>query len=88
LAGSEAVPGSALADSDWPCRVLLIGDLVAPRGSWVLVVDLVEREVDHEAVGRGAMPVVLVGLEEHAVAGTQDFDGPPRRWQRPMPSVT
>jgi hypothetical protein len=28
------------------------------------VVHLVEREVDHEAVGRGAVPVVVVRLED------------------------
>ena len=28
----------------------------------------------HEAVGRGAVPVVLAGLEEHAVAGADLLD--------------
>jgi hypothetical protein len=32
--------------------------------------------VDHEAVGRGAVPVVLARFEEDAVAGTDDLDGP------------
>jgi hypothetical protein len=30
--------------------------------------------VCHEAVGRGAVPVVFAGLEEHAVAGADDLD--------------
>src|SRR3954451_10134815 len=55
--------------------VLVVGDLVAPVGGDVVVVDLVEGEVDHEAVGRGAVPVVLVGLEEDTVAGADDLDG-------------
>src|SRR5215207_6328712 len=55
-------------------RVLLFGDLVTPAGGRVVVVDLVEGEVDHEAVRCGAMPVVLVGLEEDAVAGADELD--------------
>ena len=34
------------------------------------------------------MPVLLAGLEEDAVARTDDLDDPPRRWQSPTPSVT
>jgi hypothetical protein len=30
--------------------------------------------VGHEAIGRGAVPVVLAGLEEDAVAGADDLD--------------
>jgi hypothetical protein len=33
-----------------------------------------QRDVDHKAVRCGAMPVVLAGLEEHAVAGAYFFD--------------
>jgi hypothetical protein len=36
---------------------------------------LLHGEVDHEAVGGGAVPVVLVGLEEHMVAGADDIGG-------------
>jgi hypothetical protein len=32
-------------------------------------------DVGHEAVWRGAVPVVLAGLEEHTVAGSDDLDG-------------
>src|SRR4051812_30123923 len=31
--------------------------------------------MDHEAVGSGAVPVLLVGLEQDAVAGADDLDG-------------
>ena len=55
--------------------VLVVGDLVAPVRRDVLVVDLVEGYVDHEAVRYGAVPVVLVWLEEDAVAGADDLDG-------------
>src|SRR3954464_4148761 len=41
----------------------------------VLVVGLVDGEVDHEPVGCGAVPVFLVGFEQDAVAGADDFDG-------------
>jgi hypothetical protein len=53
-----------------------------------VVADLEHRDVSHEAVRRGAVPVLLVRLEEDAVAGRIDSTGPPRRWQRPAPSVT
>src|SRR5438874_10108822 len=47
--------------------VLLVSDVVAP-GDWAArVVDLLHGEVGHEAVRRGAVPVVLAGLEEDAV---------------------
>src|SRR4051794_19334557 len=42
----------------------------------VLVVGFVDGEVDHEAVACGAVPVFLVGFEQDAVAGVDDFDGP------------
>src|SRR5512132_332225 len=71
-AAATAASGSMLARGRG--GVLLVGDLVAPVGGDVVVVDLVEREMDHEAVGGGAVPVVLVGLEEDAVAGTDDLD--------------
>jgi len=38
-----------------------------PRDRVALVIHLVRRDMDHEAVWRRAMPVVLAGLEEHAV---------------------
>ena len=39
-----------------------------------MVVDLLDRQVGHEAVRGGAVPVILAGLEEDAVAGADDLD--------------
>ena len=39
-----------------------------------LVVDLEHREVRHEAVWRGAVPVLLARLEEDPVAGPDQLD--------------
>jgi hypothetical protein len=44
--------------------------------------------VDHEAVRRGAVPVVLSGLEEHAVAGPDGLDRAALALAEPTPSVT
>src|SRR5947209_18535777 len=54
--------------------VLLVGDVGAPRRAGALIVDLEQREVRHEARPRGAVPVVLARLEEHAVAGADHLD--------------
>src|SRR3954464_388628 len=52
------------------CRgVLLIRHVLAPGDGAAGLVVLLHCEMSHEAVGRGAMPVVLAGLEEHAVTG-------------------
>src|SRR3954447_24851961 len=68
--GHAVFGGSALGRS----VVLLVGHGVAPGRGVAFVVDLLHREVGHEAVGRGAVPVLLAGLEEHAVARTDDLD--------------
>ena len=49
--------------------VLLVGDRLQPLHDIVVVVALVDREMDHQTRRRGTVPVVLVGFEEHAVAG-------------------
>src|SRR3954452_23173554 len=49
--------------------------MLAPRDRAAGLVDLLDGDVGHEAVRGGAVPVVLTGLEEHAVAGTDDLDG-------------
>ena|SRR5215211_2085647 len=54
--------------------VLLVGDVVTPGRGVGFVVDVLHREVGHEAVRRSAMPVLLTGLEEHAVTGADDLD--------------
>ena len=40
------------------------------------VVDLDHRKVGHEAVWGGAVPVVLAGIEEDPVTGSDDLDRP------------
>src|SRR4051794_14160685 len=54
--------------------VLVVGDVLAPGDRTTGLVVLLHRDVDHEAVGRGAVPVVLAGLEEDAVAGADLLD--------------
>ena len=55
-------------------RVLLVADVVAPGRGVAFVVDLEHRDVRHEPVRGGAVPVVLAGLEEDAVAGPDHLD--------------
>ena len=62
--------------------------MLAPGDRAAGLVVLLHGDVDHEAVRRGAVPVVLAGLEEDAVAGADLSIGPPSRWQSPTPSVT
>src|SRR5262245_40413955 len=54
--------------------VLLVGDVVEPGDAVALVVDLDQRQVGHEPRRRGAVPVLLARLEEHAVARPDDLD--------------
>jgi hypothetical protein len=68
--------------------VLVVGDVLTPVDCGMLVVDLVEREVDHQSAGGSAVPVLLVGLDVDAVARADYLDRPPRRWTSPIPSVT
>ena len=63
--------------------VLLVADVLTPGDGAALVVGFLHREVGHEAVGGGAVPVVLAGLEEHAVAGTDDLDRLPAALAEP-----
>src|SRR4051794_22830898 len=55
-------------------RILLVADVHAPRGDVALLVCLLNRDVCHEPRRRCAVPVVLTGLEEDAVAGTDHLD--------------
>ena len=50
--------------------------MLAPDDGAARVVGLLHGDVDHEAVGGGAVPVVLAGLEEHAIAGADGLDRP------------
>jgi hypothetical protein len=54
--------------------VLLVGDVLAPSAVVAVVVALEQGDVHHEAVGGGAVPVVLARLEEDAVAGLDGLD--------------
>jgi hypothetical protein len=62
--------------------------VLAPGEEATLVVDLLYREVSHEAVGRGAVPVCSPGLKNTRSPARLTSIGPPRRWQRPTPWVT
>src|SRR5215212_8053755 len=59
--------GASSPVDGWRGAVLLVADVLAPRDGTALVVDFLHRYVGHEAVGGGAVPVVLAGIEEHAV---------------------
>src|SRR5712691_817206 len=48
--------------------------MVAPRGGVALSVDIEHGQVRHEVVWRRTVPVMLAGLEEHAIAGSDDLD--------------
>src|SRR4051812_6564995 len=53
---------------------MLVADVLAPRDRAAGLVVLLHGEVNHEAVRRRAVPVVLARLEEDAVAGADVFD--------------
>src|SRR3954466_9368149 len=65
---------SGVSDAFDVSGVLLIADVLAPRDRGAGLVVLLHGDVDHEAVRRRAVPVVLAGLEEDAVAGVDRFD--------------
>src|SRR5215208_997596 len=67
---------SSSAADGWRGAVLLVADVLAPRDGAAPVVDFLHRYVGHEAVRSGAVPVVLAGLEEHAVARSDHLDRP------------
>jgi hypothetical protein len=67
-------PGSCLARAGTGGVVLIVANVFTPVGSDVLVVDFVEREVNHQPGGGGAVPVLLVGLDVDAVARADHFD--------------
>ena len=58
------------------CRLYSSSVTCSPQVALAFVVDLQHREVRHEAVGGGAVPVLLAGLEEDAVARADDLDRP------------
>src|SRR3954454_3382687 len=68
-------PGRWLVTLGRRGAVLLVGDVLAPVDGAAGLVVLLHGDVEHEAVRGGAVPVVLTGLEEDAVAGADDLDG-------------
>src|SRR3954462_5783562 len=56
--------------------VLLVADVLAPRDGAARLVVLLHGDVGHEAVGGGAVPVVLTGLEEDPVTRPELLDRP------------
>src|SRR6202020_190965 len=54
--------------------VLLVGDVFTPGGRTARLIDLLNREVGHEAIGSGTVPMLLPGLEAHAIAGPDLLD--------------
>ena len=49
--------------------------MLTPGNRAAPIIDLLHREVSHEAIGCCAVPVVLSGLEERPVAGSDDLYG-------------
>src|SRR4051794_19409657 len=60
--------------SVWRCAVLLVGDALAPGHGAARVIGLLNGDVGHEAIGRSAMPVLLVRLEEDSVPRPDHVD--------------
>ena len=48
--------------------------MLAPRHGAAGIVGLLNGDVGHEAIRRGPVPVLLVGLEEDTVTGADDLD--------------
>jgi hypothetical protein len=48
--------------------------VLAPADGVAVLVKLLHCDVNHEAIRRGTVPVVLPGFEEHAVAWPDDLD--------------
>src|SRR5436190_775763 len=64
----------ALGGTSALARVLGVAHMLSPLDDVSPVVGLLEGDVGHEPVRSGAVPVVLAGLEEDAVAGTDLLD--------------
>ena len=80
-ARKPSAPPSRASRRRWPpsasrsgSAVLVVGHVPAPAHDAARVIHLLHRQVDHEAVGRRAVPVVLAGLEEDAVARADLLD--------------
>ena len=58
----------------WCGGVVLLGGVRSPDGAVGVVVDFEHREVGHESVGRGAVPVIPSWLGEAAIAVADDLN--------------
>src|SRR5689334_7586968 len=58
----------------WRRSIFLVGHVLTPGDGAARVIDLLHGDVGHEAVGCGAVPVVLAGFEVNRVAGPDDLD--------------
>src|SRR6266542_1484001 len=56
--------------------VLVVRDVFAPCHGVAFIVDVEHREVGHESVWGGTVPMLLARLEEHAVTWSYDLDRP------------
>ena len=56
------------------CVVVLVRDVVAPGRHVALVVGDQHRDVSHEAIRRGPVPVLLARLEEDTITRADDLD--------------
>jgi hypothetical protein len=65
--------------------VLIVADVLTPVGGDVLVVDFVEREVDHQPGRGGAVPVLFIGLDVDAVARADHLDRAAAALDQPDP---
>jgi hypothetical protein len=72
---AQVTSGKARQDSEAGAVVLLVGDVLAPVDGAAGVVGFLHGDVGHEALGSGAVPVLLAGLEVDAIAGCDDLDG-------------
>src|SRR4051794_2288059 len=68
-------PGTVSVGARRRRAVLLVGHVLTPGDRVAGLVVLLHGDVGHEAVGAGAVPVVLPRLEEDAVAGPNLLDG-------------
>lgn len=67
--------------------VLLIGDVLKPAGTVVVLGALVHGDVNHEPAGGGAVPVFLAGRGVDDLAGAGDMTMPSRVPSSAVPSV-
>jgi hypothetical protein len=68
--------------------VLLVSDVLTPRDGTALLVGCLHRYMGHEVLGATPCQWSSPGSKNTRSPGRITSIGPPRRWQRPTPSVT